>query len=614
MMLGDKLAQAIRAFTTTAKRTPFEVLLGLIGASCTSAALLHGGSGAEAVALKVVPMVILGLVLTHMLSVLGQLGALKPAARWGLSGVVVSGLVAYGALGFEVRAAASWWQWSMLTLASVGLFSLTPLLLTRDQSARRALFWSINAAIVARIVMTVVYLGALFLGLTLALSGVEMLLNSYWLLNKAPAHLFVWMFMVVAPTMIAAGLPQLGRDGESVPALARRVIDVLCHALVLPLTVLYMTILYLYNMKILLGGLSEAPKNIMSPLVLAAGGLIIVGMLLAEQLRQSATTARSIFVKIIEWLPALSLPLLPLAIWAVWIRIAQYGWTEFRYLRLVSLVTLALIFIVATVQKVRGKRQPLIGVMSCVAALAMVSAVGPLSAKSVTYRAQLARLKAEFREQKLLSPQGLLLAHTSVRDKHMTRRAELRATALYMCDHFGVKALAALMQEPPAIDRDTRCYTLIDALGINYTSGQDEYIYSPRYSAIAFEEAGQLFLSSALYPDDNAQEVANWTLTLSERESADPSKLNYTLKATQNGRSCQGSLDEFVVYFSSLETSRRQGPLEEVPAPAEHAVALTDERGELCGRYVITQADARRRGEQPWVISRVEGALFVPAR
>ena len=137
-------------------------------------------------------------------------------------------------------------------------------------------------------------------------------------------------------------------------------------------------------------------------------------MLLADQLEPAPEeleregAERPLFLKVSAWLPALFLPLMPMSVWAVWIRIEQYGFTEFRYLRLLLLAVLCAVFVLATYNRFKGKAQPLLAIIAIFGASSLLASFGPLSAQAVSQRSQYARLVTMLEEQGHLTERGVL--------------------------------------------------------------------------------------------------------------------------------------------------------------------------------------------------------------
>ncbi len=429
----------------TLRRNPAEVLLGLCAALFLSALVaLEGSVDVKRWAPVVLgaPLAVLG---AYAASVMHQWGALSGRARWGLTGLVTIAALAYGVWGVDPNAQASLWRYGTLALASVGALSLVPLAIKR-RVGESLPFWDFNALLVARVVACVAVCGGAWMGLGLAGGASELLLDVSWP-EYGAVHLAIWTLVAPLPWLVAAGMPSLRALSDHETARLGALLRPVCTWLVTPLIGLYLLILYLYNARVLIAGLDEAPSNMMSPLVLVAAALIGAGLIVAEPVRRA--DPQGAFARMIRWLPAAFLPLLPLAMWAVMERVEQYGWTPFRYLRLVLLIALGLSFGLATARRLTQRAQPLHELIAILTSVAVVCTLGPLSAGEVSWRSQRGRLIAIAQEHEVWRHGAL----------HPTARHDEVANAVReMCEQHGLKRAMTLVAPAPHHPDD--CHTL----------------------------------------------------------------------------------------------------------------------------------------------------------
>jgi hypothetical protein len=226
----------------------------------------------------------------------------------------------------------------------------------------------------------------------------------------------------------------------------------------------YLTILYAYGVKVL--ATQELPKNLVSPLVLAAGLLGMAGAILLEPLH--ADHEQRGLSLLVRWVPALLLPLLPFAFLAILMRQGQYGWTEFRYLRLAGTVLLAVVAVLGTVWAARKKMPPLASVPGILALGLLLVSVGPWSAQAVSRRDQQRRLRTALREAGIRTPVRLVRPSTETtmttsydvdvvprmpssrrRTTHAVSAEQyevIRGTVRYLADAHGSGAVAAVIR------------------------------------------------------------------------------------------------------------------------------------------------------------------------
>lgn len=433
------LAQAQQAFV----RHPIELILATIAA--ITGTLLIGNSFTNDVAQKLAatffPNVVLALIITYAISILHHFKVLDAKARWAMSGSFLMAVGAFATMAFEYKQESSWWTWGALVVAATLGFSLLPLARTSDPMARRRWFWNFNVLAVIQIALSAGFLLAMYLGLGLAFKAVNLLFNVH-MPGRWMGYLGMWLGCFVFPWMIVSGSASLEKAGDLVDHGTRRLISIACHGLFLPLMLLYLAILYVYNIQILIDGLNQAPKNIMSPVILAAAGLQLASMFFGEQLRHGAKGAQSWFVRIIETLPALFIPLFPMAIWAVWIRVEQYGWTQFRYMRMLVLIILVVIFGMATVQKIRRRPQPLAAMAAIMASAMLLSTIGPWSAHDVTWRSQMMRLKQSMLKQGNIMTKSKNVFHLPIAKlQNKSVSYEDRQQLNLLCNKFGTEKL-----------------------------------------------------------------------------------------------------------------------------------------------------------------------------
>lgn len=192
-------------------------------------------------------------------------------------------------------------------------------------------------------------------------------------------------------------LPDRAATGK-VPELWRR----LATAIGAPFVCVMLAILVVYQITVVARG--ELPSNTLSPLLIAAGFVgflctLIITAVAAEPVGHGALSPaephrflRDRSVRLARAFPIALLVLLPMALWALCVRIEQYGLTPFRVVRLAALLALAVLSVLGTVRWLRGRAALGWHVPATVAAFALVIAIGPLSAVNLSIRSQSARL------------------------------------------------------------------------------------------------------------------------------------------------------------------------------------------------------------------------------
>jgi hypothetical protein len=377
-------------------------------------------------ALEAGMMALPAFLLVFAASALYEFGGLDSTARWGLTAAGLAGTGGYGALVLDPGLLAEVWRWGFLSGGLALGVMMLPWVANPFPDLRRPLAaWHSNVRMGLRALAAALYTSFLGLGIVLGLLAFEGLFE-VGVDRDVYGHVLLWVYAVGGVWIVATGLPRLA-DGaaEGVEQHARFVYWA-ASLLVLPLLGLYLLILYGYGGKVLVTG--AAPRNLLSPLALGAALLGLVTLFLIEPLRSS--DERTWLVRLLDAVPLAYLPLLPMPTWAIWVRIQQYGWTEFRYLRLLAVGGTALCFGWAAWRVGRGRAYSATVLPAVFALLLLFGAFGPSGALSVAKTSQLARLQSHLSDIESGSETGT-----------PAFRADVRSRVRYLARHFGMRAL-----------------------------------------------------------------------------------------------------------------------------------------------------------------------------
>jgi cytochrome bd-type quinol oxidase subunit 2 len=438
----NPLIRTFRAYAADARAAfrsaPVEVALGVALAVALSVEV-RSKAFTEGEFVRMAASAALAFPLVFALSVLAARGAIGSAARWGGTAAVLAACAAYGWLGLHDDREADGWRWALLASAAVLLLAMTPGLPWRDRDRRRS--WAFGWRLALRVVGIGLYSAALFAVLAGAVAAVVSLFEL-----RQPDHVYTDLagavFFAFAPWIFVGGIHRLSvPPPDGVPEGVSR----LGRWLYAPVLVIYLAVLYAYAVKVLVTG--ELPRNLVSPLVITAGLIGLLGAVLLEPVhgddehRGVSMLARAV--------PALLLPLVPLALWALGARLDEYGWTEFRYVRVAIVVAIGILAVLGTIRLVRRGR-PMQGTVPAVfAAVALLSAIGPWSAPAHSRRDQTARLRAEFRRARI-DPLRLPADTVTVDSAAYERMV---SGARYLASAHGIGALRAVV---PALPDSTR--------------------------------------------------------------------------------------------------------------------------------------------------------------
>jgi hypothetical protein len=423
------VADAARAF----ERSPVEVALAILLAVLFSIAIELEDDALQAFA-EVAAAAVLAVVTAWGATLLHALGRINTRTRWiaTAAGAVLAAV--YGLLIVDFDRLAELWR--AVTLGTAGVFALIALPALGAPAGERTVWMRrVDARFVLRMIGVLLYGAALFAGLALALAAVNTLFELDFE-SKIYAHVFGWIFLALVPWVVAGGLDDYVRPGDDASQVAS-VAHRMSAFLIPPLLAVYYVILYSYGIRIAVTG--EVPKNLLSPLVIAAGALAALALLLFDPCTDSRATMRPLRLAAPFFMP----PAL-LGIWALTQRLEQYGWTEFRALRLVLLGMFGLLALLGTVHVVRRRALPLHLLPASLALVLLLTAVGPWSVMALSRRSQQARLATA------LEDAGFSRAGERIRADSIVAHGiyeQLRSTAAYLHRNHGVAAL------PPALAR-----------------------------------------------------------------------------------------------------------------------------------------------------------------
>jgi hypothetical protein len=454
------LTDAARAF----ERAPVEVTVVVVLAIAFSQAIeLEGTAFRDWAETAIAGALIIAAAWTGTL--LHALGAWGRTRRWIVTTAGAGVVALYAFLVLDLQRMSEGWRAGMLLAAAV-LWLLAVPVLAGPADGRVDRVRTVSGRVLLRVLGALLYCAALFAGLALALAAI----NTLFELNldgKIYGHVWGWIFLVLAPWIVIGGL-----DEYTQPMEPRREVAGVVHRmmafLVPPLVALYFAILYAYTVRIAVTG--EVPKNLVSPLVFAAGVLALLALFLFDPRSRDATGMRAL-----RAVPPLFVPLAALGAWTILLRVDQYGWTEFRLLRLGLLVAFGLLALGATVQLVRRQRFALHVAVLALGALLLLGAVGPWSVAAVARRSQQARLESALAAASVDASRAERPAGT--RTIPAEAYDEISSTAHYLAFHFGRDALPPLLAMQ-ATDR-TAMHDLAMRIGLrrDWTGpSQDQFV------------------------------------------------------------------------------------------------------------------------------------------
>ncbi len=267
-------------------------------------------------------------------------------------------------------------------------------------------FWQFNKALFLRLFFAVIYSGTLYLGICLALMGIDKLFGvridgkNYFRLWIIIAGIFnTWFFLAGIPK----NLEELDQS-EDYP----KGLKIFTQYVLLPLVTLYLLILYSYMFKIIFT--QNLPKGWVSYLVIGFSIAGVLALLLIHPIRnKEGNTWIRIFSK---WFYGALYPLVIMLFVAIGRRMGDYGITENRYFIIVLAIWLAGISTYFLFSKVSNiKYVPL---TLCI--IALLTSFGPWGAFSVSENSQMNILTSVLTKSEILKDGKIDAKHKTVSD------------------------------------------------------------------------------------------------------------------------------------------------------------------------------------------------------
>jgi hypothetical protein len=497
-------------------------------------------------------------------TLLHALGAWSARRRWSVTLAGAAAAALYGAVWLDLERAAEAWRSALLLGAAVLWLVSVPWLRSRSIGEMRA----VSGRVLLRSLGALLYAAALFVGLALALRAIDTLFELS-LGSSIYGHVFGWIFLVLVPWIVIGGIADYVGPGTSdVGGVVHR----MAAFLVPPLLAIYCAILYAYAVR--MGITGEVPKNLVSPLVLAAGSLATVALLLFDPRPRTGPAAR-----LLRAAPPLFIPLAALGVAAILMRVGQYGWTEFRLLRLVLLGVLGVLAAGAAFQLIRGRRFALHIATLGLAGVLVLAAVGPWSVSATSRRSQQQRLDRALRAADIepSAPASAPAAAVAVAERTVPAAvySDIASITTYLASHHGVRALPPALAALVPVPADA--YDVARRLGLRPVApeeGEQEMRFGRLGHAGALEIGG--LTVRRLY-------VAPYR---GETRSGDA-------VAEQDGDLLRIRLDGLVLTASlgdlaaALESPRRSGAGDLAPERAR--LPVTDEAGRVRGSLLVLE-------------------------
>ncbi len=344
-------------------------------------------------------------------------------------------------------------QFYLLLLAGHVFIVFAPFLVTWDKNR----FWDYLKSIIHAVLRSTLYAVILYLGLAIAVSALEILFKIEFNANIY-LQIFIFCLGIVNTFVYLSDFPKLS-DLKNEVKLSKAG-EVLILYILMPLSLLYLLIVYLYAFKILIEW--ELPEGFVTYLISALSLLAFVIHIAIEPVRK--TNKFKLIKLFYPYYFYAILPLLPLLFIALYRRIADYNFTELRYLGLVLAIWISgmLIYMVVSNQKALSLYAKSMFV------LLLICTFGPLSAFKISVNAQVNELgelmrKADEQSEKQFTELEYDRFESII--KYLSNREALHRTK----EFFGFN--------PDSLFSETSSYKkpkkIVDKLGINIIASKE---------------------------------------------------------------------------------------------------------------------------------------------
>jgi uncharacterized protein DUF4153 len=357
--------------------------------------------------------------------------------RWAvnLAILLALALIFRASLGWTDRMASL--RFVQLVLIAHLLVAVGPYAGGRGDAGRRLEgFWQYNRFLFLRYLVAAFYAAVLWIGLSVALAAIDKLFGVS-VRGETYARLWAVMALGFHPWFFLAGVP---RDFAGLDTLDDYPVGlkVFTQFVLMPLVAVYLAILTAYLGKIIIT--RTWPSGWIGYLVSSISLAGVLALLLVHPIRERADSRWVNWYG--RWWFVAILPSLVMLVMAVGQRLGQYGVTEPRYFLLVLalwMVGLSLYYGVTASRNIK-----LIPIS--LAAVSLLTTVGPWGAYAVSERSQVARFDRilEANHMGRTGVAGRAPAAVSFKD-----RRELSATLRYLDDTRGAAAVAAVLSLPP---------------------------------------------------------------------------------------------------------------------------------------------------------------------
>lgn len=469
----------------------------------------------------------------------------------------------------------------------------------------RYAFWRFNNILFIRIVISVIFSGVLFAGLALAITSINILFNVSF-----GEMVYLKLFFIIAGIFntwfFLSGIPD-DYEELKVEQPFPKGLKVFSQYILIPLSIIYLAILYAYGMKIVVQW--DLPRGWVSALIIFYSIVGILAILLVYPLREKTEHswvrlfARFFFIAI--------LPLIILLYVAVYTRVNEYGVTEPRYYLIILGVWLTII----SLYYIFSKRKNINLIPVSLLIFGLLSLFGPWNAFNVSENSQVKRLKKVFGKYNMLSAEGI-----NKPDKKLTEydTDQIRGVIYYLADHHSYQSLSKIYNinisdlassSSERYSRWSRNSILIDTLfSMSYIDDKENrynyYHFSARDETFSIEGYSQIHSINYWYINDADVWHLNDNTYVKEVTLIDSSALR--LKYV-NGDIIVKKEEEIISTIPIMKLGKKLVEIGDKKVLPIHKMSVTG-NGKVAIKLVLTTVNIENNNGEP---SSIEGYLLV---
>lgn len=395
------LDSIFRSFTVSLYRFPLATLFS-IGACVTSMYLIeYETAPSNTFAFKLLTTLLIGVPLMIGLQNSGEQYAENPSRRWLL---YVSGLFLVVLYFFIIAPDLNMIE-MVRPIRFLSLWIIAHLFVSVSPYVKGGLisdFWEYNKNIFVIWLTGAMYGILIFSGLSVAILAVDQLFGVN-IDPKTYAHVFVIVASVFHPLFFMSNHPDKFHLINQDEYFVKLILNLVKYILI-PLSMLYIAILYLYGIKILIDW--SLPKGWVSSLVIGFSIVGILSYLLNYRLPESESGSTHSWYK--KWFFYILSPLVVLLYIAIFKRLNDYGFTPERYFVLLTGLWLSFI----SIYFILSRKDNIKWIPVSLIIFLLTGTYSPIDAFHISGRSQFKRLTSIFNKHKLLQD-GKLVSDAS---------------------------------------------------------------------------------------------------------------------------------------------------------------------------------------------------------